>query len=174
MMLFETPRLTFRPLIVDDVGDLAAIYADPEVMRFFPERYQDPSRAHEHAVQSIERAQRAYAHTGLSFWATVHKADSRFIGRCGLLSQVLDGRQEFEVAYLIARSHWGLGLGTEAARAIKGWGFETRGPQRLVSIIAPNNRASIRVAEKNGMHYERDVLFEGYVDRLYVVSRNGS
>lgn len=38
-------------------------------------------------------------------------------------------------------------------------------------IIASDNIASIRVAEKNGMRHERDVWFEGYVDRLYVIDR---
>jgi len=56
MILFETPRLVFRPLTVDDAADLATLYADPAVTRFFPERYQDPNRAHEHAVQIVHRS----------------------------------------------------------------------------------------------------------------------
>jgi RimJ/RimL family protein N-acetyltransferase len=38
-------------------------------------------------------------------------------------------------------------------------------------MIDPQNAASIRVAEKLGMHYEKDVMFPGYThpDRVYVI-----
>jgi ribosomal-protein-alanine N-acetyltransferase len=110
---------------------------------------------------------------GFYFWATIHKADNRFIGRCGLLPQTIDDRQEYEVAYMIARSYWNQGLGTEAARAIKAYGFYKLPVSRLVSIIAPGNQASIRVAEKNGMRHVEDILFEGFECHLYAVERTG-
>lgn len=50
----------------------------------------------------IEEILRCYEQLGYYFWAAVHKADGRFIGRCGLLPQVIDDRQEAEVAYMIA------------------------------------------------------------------------
>jgi hypothetical protein len=39
-------------------------------------------------------------------------------------------------------------------------------------MIDPHNLASLRVAEKIGMHYEKEVLFEGYSypDHVYVVT----
>jgi RimJ/RimL family protein N-acetyltransferase len=40
-------------------------------------------------------------------------------------------------------------------------------------MIDPRNTASLRVAEKLGMRYERDVMFEGYThpDGLYAIDR---
>ena len=35
MAVLETERLILRPLTLDDVDDLAAIDADPDVMRYF-------------------------------------------------------------------------------------------------------------------------------------------
>jgi hypothetical protein len=42
---------------------------------------------------------------------------------------------------------------------------------RLVAIIDPQNVASIRVAERAGFCYEREVMFEGYThaDRVYAI-----
>ena len=165
-VVLETPRLLFRPLTPADADDLAALYADPEVMRFF-----EGTRTRRQALEEIERCMELYERVGYHFWATIHRADNRFIGRCGLLSLVVEGQPEVEVAYMLARPYWGQGLGTEAARAIKEYGFETYGFPRLISLIDPRNQASIRVAEKNGMRYERDVLHNGYVDRLYAVER---
>lgn len=53
-----------------------------------------------------------------------------------------------KVAYTIAPSHWGQGLGAKAAQAILDYGFDTLGLTRLVCLIDEENAASIRVAEK--------------------------
>ena len=45
--------------------------------------------------------------------------------------------------------------------------------KRLIAMIDPSNIASIRVAEKIGMHYENKVMFEGYThpDHVYAMIR---
>jgi RimJ/RimL family protein N-acetyltransferase len=57
--------------------------------------------------------------------------------------------------------------------AVRDFGFERVGLRRLVAMIDPQNTASIRVAEKVGMHYEQDVMLEGYThsDGVYAVER---
>jgi RimJ/RimL family protein N-acetyltransferase len=57
--------------------------------------------------------------------------------------------------------------------AVRDYAFKTLGIQRLIAIIDPANIASIRVAEKVGMNYEQDVMFEGYAhpDRVYAITR---
>ncbi|MBK6326205.1 MAG: GNAT family N-acetyltransferase [Chloroflexi bacterium] len=77
------------------------------------------------------------------------------MGRCGLLPWTIDGQDEVEVAYTIAPSHWGQGLGAEAAQAILDYGFDTLGLTRLVCLIDEENVASIRVAGKMGMAFEK-------------------
>jgi RimJ/RimL family protein N-acetyltransferase len=85
---------------------------------------------------------------------------------CGLiLWPDIDGRQELEVAYLLARDAWGVGYATEAAAAIRDLGATIRAD--LVSLIYPDNTASINVATKIGMHHEKDVAFRGHRLRLY-------
>ena len=44
---------------------------------------------------------------------------------------------------------------------------------RLIAMIDPLNLASIRVAEKIGLRYEKDVMFEGFThpDRVYALAR---
>lgn len=167
MHVLETERLRFRPLTLDDVDDLAALYADPEVMFHF-----DGTRTREQARAEIERIQGQYATYGFHFWATTLRADGRFIGRCGLIPMTVEDRPEHEVAYVLARAHWGRGLGTEAARAIKEWAFREHGFPRVISLIDPRNIASQRVALKNGMRYVKDVEYNGYIDRMYAVDNS--
>jgi RimJ/RimL family protein N-acetyltransferase len=72
------------------------------------------------------------------------------IGLCGLiLWPDIEGREELEVAYILARDAWGKGYATEAAAAVRDVGRTIR--PDLVSLIYPDNAASIRVAHKIGM-----------------------
>jgi ribosomal-protein-alanine N-acetyltransferase len=162
-IILETERLMLRRLRLEDAEALAELYADPETMRYF-----DGTRSLQQTRETIQRCLESYRSHGYSLWATLLKEDQRFIGRCGLLRQVIEGKPECEVAYMIARPYWNRGLGTEAARAIRDYGFRKYDFPRLISIIHPENLASQRVAVKNGMRYEKDIDFEGYPCRLYV------
>ncbi len=44
---------------------------------------------------------------------------------------------------------WGYGYATEAAQAVKSWCHDERRIERLVSLIAPDNVRSQRVAESS-------------------------
>lgn len=104
-------------------------------------------------------------------WATIHKADHKLIGRCGLIPQLVDGQKEVEIGYLLAKEYWGRGLATEAAVAIRTYGFEL-GFNRLISLIVPENIASQKVALKNGMKYEKDTSHAGIKHRVYAIHQN--
>jgi RimJ/RimL family protein N-acetyltransferase len=71
----------------------------------------------------------------------------------------IEGVEEVKIAYLPGREYWGKGLATEVAGAIIKHGYAKYGFKRIVAVIHPQNVASIRVAEKIGMEYERDVLY---------------
>ena len=174
MTVLETERLILRHIEWSDLDALHALMSDPDVMRYVgngsPKTRQqterlmgfwiaDTGRAWDgptlERLPQLRRAIERDAHFAL--WATVEKRTNRLIGRCGLLAWDLEGRKEVEVGYMIARSHWGQGFATEAARAVRDYGFERLGFARLISLIRPGNLASQRVAVKNGMLYERDV-----------------
>jgi [ribosomal protein S5]-alanine N-acetyltransferase len=50
----------------------------------------------------------------------------------------------------------GQGLATEAARGIVHYAFETLNLSRLICLIEPENHASINVATKLGMTFEKE------------------
>ena len=54
----------------------------------------------------------------------------------------------------------------------KEYGFANAPFPRLISIIAPDNRASVRVAEKNGMQQVKNIEFEGHICCFYSVDRD--
>ncbi len=152
--VLETPRLLLRHLSMDDADALFALYRDPEVRRYFPEGTLSYEETKEELRWIIDVY---YGQHGFGLWATSHKETGEFIGRCGLLPWTIEGSSEVEVAYLLAKNYWGQGLGTEAARAILEYDFEQLPVERLICLIDPENQASVKVATRNGMTYERDV-----------------
>jgi RimJ/RimL family protein N-acetyltransferase len=153
MKILETDRLLLRHLEPGDLDALYQLYRDPEIRRFFPEgtlTYQETREELEWFLNGHPQ------HPELGLWATIHKPTGQFIGRCGLLPWVIDGQPEVEVAYMIAREHWGQGLGTEAAQGVLDYGFEHLGLARLICLIDHDNVASIRVAMKIGMRFEKE------------------
>jgi RimJ/RimL family protein N-acetyltransferase len=157
MMILESQRLVFRRLEPGDLDGLFALYSDPEVRRYFPEGML----TYEETREELEWFLGGHPdHPELGLWATILKETNQFIGRCGLLPWVINGRSEVEVAYLLNKAVWGQGLGTEAARAILEYGFTNLKLTRLICLIDHNNRASIRVAEKIGMRFEKEGVDE--------------
>jgi ribosomal-protein-alanine N-acetyltransferase len=153
MLILETERLLLRHLEPNDLDDLFALYSDQEVRQYFPEG----TLTYEETKKELEWFRNGHPERPeLGLWATIHKATDRFIGRCGLLPWVIDERPEVEVAYMLAKEVWGQGLGTEAAQAILDYGFGQLQLTRLICLIDRENVASIRVAEKIGMTFEKE------------------
>ncbi len=167
-MLIETPRLIVRELEPGDLDRVAAIYADPDVMRFIG---RGGVLTREHAERAIERERAHSTERGFGEGATVIRETGELIGVCGLIVWPdIDGAQEVEVAYLLDRPWWGRGYATEVATAIRDFAFDELRRERVVSCIYPDNAASIRVAEKIGMHYEKDFGWAGHTLSLYAAS----
>ncbi len=165
MIVAETPRLILRQLTLDDIDDLAAIYADPVVMRFF-----DGTYTHEITKQWLEeRVFECYEKKGWGLWATIYKMNNKLIGRCGLIPQIVDGLEEVEIGYLLAKEYWGMGLATEAACISRDYGWEKLQANRLISLIAPDNIASQKVAKKVGLTYEKETFMWNKTIRIYSI-----
>ena len=167
MIVLETERLLLRRFTPEDAADNYRIYTDPENMRFMGRRPDSVEFERYHLRKHIADY---YDKHGFGLWAAVLKENDRLIGRCGLLYQQVEGTREVEVTYLIDRHYWGRGLATEAARETVKLGFERYKFPRIVALINPENVASVRVAEKIGMGYEREVSFKDFGEvALYVL-----
>jgi RimJ/RimL family protein N-acetyltransferase len=62
---------------------------------------------------------------------------------------------------VLAASKQGLGYATEAVLAVLGWGREHFGASPVACIIHPENRASIRVAQKCGFRQREIGKYKG-------------
>ena len=153
MIILETDRLILRHLLRSDLDSLFALYNDQDVRRYFPEG----TLTYEETKEELEWFLNGHPkRPQLGLWATIYKETNQFIGRCGLLPWTIDQRQEVEVAYMIAKEYWRQGLGTEAAQAILGYGFDHLKLSRLICLIDRENLSSIKVARNIGMTFEKE------------------
>jgi len=171
MLIAETERLILRHFHIVDAEAMDRVFGDAEVMKF-GKGAQSPEWVRKWLCGCLEDY---FQKWGFGLWAVVEKDHRETIGFCGL-SRFPDvgGSPETEIGYRLARAHWGKGYATEAASAVRDYAFGTLGLSRLISIIDARNPASIHVAEKIGMRFEKDVIFKGCPNRVYAISRPGA
>ena len=144
----STARLLLRRWADADRGPFAALNADPEVMRYF----RGPlDRAASDAF--IDRIESSFDELGYGLWAVELRSSGEFIGFTGLARQTFAAHftPAVEVGWRLARSAWGHGYASEAARRAIANGFDDFGLAEIVSFTYVNNVRSRAVMERIGM-----------------------
>lgn len=152
---FATTRLFAERLRDDHRDELVALHRDPEVMRFV-----GGVRTPEATADYLARNLAHWARHGFGLWV-LRTADGAFAGRAGIRHLDLDGVDEVDIAYCLARPLWGRGLASEIAAALAALADGRLGLPSLVGLAAIENRASRRVLEKSGFGFERPGTFQG-------------
>jgi RimJ/RimL family protein N-acetyltransferase len=161
-----TERLILRCWQSGDLAPYATMNEDAETM------------IHLHGTMDYAATERLVTHLigmwhlrGFGMWAVELRDDGSFVGRAGLYqtSQWPDP----EVAWSIRRDLWNQGLATEAGAAALAYGFGIIGLDRITSLPSAKNYASVRVAEKLGMRFERIATIGPWEDSsIYAIMRN--
>ena len=153
----QTARLYLRPFSENDLDDLAPLMANRDFMRFSSGVY-----SREQTAGFLERVGQRDREGLPSQFAVILLSEARLIGYCGFFLQTVEGVEELEIGYRLDPQFWGRGLATEAAQAVRDYAFDDLRLSRVISLIHPENKASRRVAEKNGMTPEKETTFRGF------------
>ena len=147
MTELETERLRLRLWRDDDLEQLERLNSDPRFTRFlnvdgavYPPGW---------SADKLARMRRHWEEQGWGTWAVEERDTRRFVGSAGLQFHRL-WPDDVELGWGVDPDLWGRGYATEAARAALGHACHALGFPRVVSILHPENAASIRVAEKLG------------------------
>lgn len=167
--VLETERLVLREWTLGDVGTVFELCRDPEVMLYIGDGR--PWRGVERARLWLERVTSSYREHGYGRLAVVERAGGEVVGSCGF--GVLPGSPETDFGYMFARSAWGRGLATEAARAYLRYGFEAHAFEEVTAYADPRNVSSRRVLEKVGFEYRGLRRLAGEAeDSAFYVAKN--
>lgn len=145
--ILSTSRLSLRPFAPADLDALAAIYADPDVMRHI----KGGVRTRERTAANIAAYGEEWRAHGYGVWAVTET--ERLLGMAGFVDRA-------ELGYIFGRFSWGRGVATEAARACLRFGFERLGFDVIGAGALRENRDSVRVLEKLGMTPTPNAYFD--------------
>lgn len=165
--LIETERLRLRAFRAEDLDALAAMWADPEVVRFIggnPLSREDTWR------RSLAACGQ-WPYTGFGYWIAELKSEGRVVGQIGFADFKRDMEPsligEPELGYVFSPKVHGQGIAFEACKAALDWADATLNAPSYPAIIGPENQASIRLAEKLGFVREPDGVYRGEAIALF-------
>ncbi|MFF0340059.1 GNAT family N-acetyltransferase [Kribbella sp. NPDC004875] len=147
MAELQTDRLVLRRWRDSDLEPWAAMNADPEVREHLGDLL-----TREQSDASVARFQAEFDERGYGWWAVQVRTTGEFIGFAGL-DPVDDGMpfEGVEIGWRLARSAWGHGYATEAARASLAFGFETLELSEILAVTTATNLRSQAVMRRIGM-----------------------
>ena len=174
ILQLESARLLLRQWRDEDLPAFAAMCADEQVMRYFPETL---GRLQSAAV--IGRIRGHFAEHGFGLWALERKDSGEFIGFTGLAEVGFEAAfaPAVEIGWRLAREHWGLGFASEAAWTCLRCGFGQLGLDEVVAFTAQPNLPSEKVMQAIGMRrdpagdFEHPALEPGHPLRSHLLYR---
>jgi RimJ/RimL family protein N-acetyltransferase len=147
MRVLQTDRLTLRWFDERDAAFILELVNDPSWIANIGDRgvrTLDDARA-----WIAEKLVSSYWDKGHGLWAIERRSDGERLGMCGLLER--DSLPAVDVGYALAPRFWGNGYAREATAASLEYAREVLGKRRILAIVQPENRTSIRVLESVGM-----------------------
>ena len=147
---FETERLVMRGHRLEDLADCCAMWGDAEVTRHIGGRPFPRDEVWTKLLRYVGH----WAVLGFGFWVILEKTSGRFVGEVGFADFKRDFQPSLEgtpeIGWVLAPWAHGRGLATEAVQGALAWQAMHLAAPRTVCLIGPENRPSIRVAEKCG------------------------
>jgi RimJ/RimL family protein N-acetyltransferase len=150
----ETTRLLLRVPELADAQALMGIIWDPEVVEQKQVTLRESPGGVDLALKNTNDMRRQWEVRGYGQWCVIEKVTGHVMGCVGFYHPQRPW-PGVDLGWVIHRSRWGHGFATEAATAAIGWAWENTRIDRILSLIAPDDRRSIRVATKIGERFER-------------------
>lgn len=127
----------------------------------------------------LDSCQAALDRDGWGLWALEERSSGAFVGFTGIARPGFEAHftPAVEVGWRLARSAWGRGLASEAARAAITHGFGELALEEIVSFTASANARSRAVMERVGMvrdpvdDFDHPLIDTGHPLRSHVLYR---
>lgn len=153
MTVLETERLILRRLTVDDAQFILTLLNEPSFLRYIGDK---KVRNLDDARQYILNGPAAsYERNGFGLYAVELKDSHVPIGMCGLLKR--DELPDPDVGFAFLPDFWNKGFAFEAAAAVLNYAREKLKHKRVLAIVNHDNTSSIKLLEKLGFTFQRDI-----------------
>lgn len=163
----KTQRLLLRGFREEDLDAYAEMCGDSDVMRYIG---AGKPLSRWESWRNMAMMLGHWQLRGYGMWAVEERSSGEMIGRIGCWKP--EGWIGFEIGWTLRRAYWKRGFATEAARAAMDYAFEKLQRSHVISLIRPENAASIRVAQKLGEKLEGTTELFGSEAVIYGITQD--
>lgn len=164
-IIFTTDRLVVRNLTMDDLDDYYKMQSNPNVMQ-----YIKPALNYEEAKSELMKFIGYYTDLDKFYhiWALTTIGSNQLIGICGVYQ---NQQSEYEIAYRLTESEWGIGYGSEIAESVINYSLKELQLPQLVAYVYTENVSSVKILETHMAFLEESVHESiGIMGRKYVAN----
>ncbi|MFT5858189.1 MAG: ribosomal-protein-alanine N-acetyltransferase [Flavobacteriaceae bacterium] len=153
-------RLLFRKMTLEDHSAWLEFFAEEDDYHRF--LGQDLTIAKKTRAKIwIERQIQRMDEKHYGQLAILEQSSGNLIGLGGIIMREMNGTIEYEVTYSLIPRYWGKGYATELAQHFSGYAREHLEIDSVISMIHPENIASIKVAQRNNMTLDGEFFIFG-------------
>lgn len=158
MNVLQTDRLSLREFSTDDAEFILELLNEPAFIQNIIDRgVRDLAGARDYILNGPVAS---YRKNGFGLYRVGLKDSDTPIGMCGLVKR--ETLEDVDIGYAFLARHWSKGYAFESASAVMDYGRNVIGLKRIVAVVSPGNQGSIRVLEKLGLRFERNIQLPGY------------
>lgn len=178
MTILHTARLRLEPITAQHLDGLNAMNQRPEVMRYV----SGQPETRDQTAAWIARVERCWAAWGTSWWAFIEPTSGRVAGagcmqyarRQPALPADLESLRTnpLEIGWRLHPDFWHQGLGSEAARCMASFAFDSLAAPEIIAVRHPDNAASARIMDGLRMRYRGLETWYGEMLATHVLSRD--
>ncbi len=165
-MTITTSRLILEEFIVEEAPFILELLNDPAFLQFIGDR--DVKTIADAEDYILHKLRPSYEQYGFGFYITRLKENRVPIGLCGLVKR--DNLDDVDVGFAFLPQFRGGGYAFEAASAVMDYGINQHHLTRIIAITDPTNANSIKLLEKLGLSYEKNMRWDdGFELKLFAL-----
>ncbi|MEL7034876.1 MAG: GNAT family N-acetyltransferase [Cyanobacteria bacterium J06592_8] len=164
---FQTEKLRFCPVNVDDIEPLHHLFIHPQVRRYL---WDDEIISKEQTLDIIHQSLELFSTQNFGLWGIFPQTTETLAGFAGFW--FFHDPPELQLIYGIHPNFWGQGWGTQVAKVMIYYAFNHLNFSQVIASADIPNIASIRVLEKAGMKFQKTILIAGQETVYYQIKRN--
>ena len=144
-IFLETKRLILRKMDEKDFSEVAKMLKNPRVMYAWEYEFDDND-----VLQWIKKNREFYKKYNLGFFIAIEKSSLNIVGQIALKPDIIDGKEYYEIGYILNEEYWNKGYAREGAKAMAAYAFNILKTDSIIFEIRPENTSSIKVAKHLG------------------------
>lgn len=170
-IVIETRRLLLREMLPEDRDAMFLMDSDPEVHRYLGKR---PVSSKAQIDEVIRFVRNQYVQYGIGRWSVIEKSSGNMIGWAGLkwITEPINQQVAYyDLGYRFAKASWGKGYGTEAATAVRDYGFREMKLEALFAIADSDNIGSNKILRRCGFVPGNQFDYDGALHQWYALQK---